>query len=76
MWSQLAADRVSPKRQRESRDLLPPAAEIHDAVQPRLVIRQLAFMNDQSRFVLPFQHLRNDLIEGDHFGFYSRRKQL
>ena len=29
----LAADRIAPKRQRQSGHLLPPPAEIHDAVQ-------------------------------------------
>ena len=41
-----------------------------------LVVGQLAFVDDQSGFVLAFQHLRNDLVEGDHFGFDAGSEQL
>ena len=45
-------------------------------MQSGFIVGQLAFVNDQSRFVLPFQHLRNDLIERDHFGLNSGSKEL
>ncbi len=55
---------------------VPPLAEIDDAMQTGLVIGELAFMNDESGFVLAFEHLRNDLVEGDDFGFNSGGEEL
>ena len=74
--SKCAADRIPTERQRQACHLLPPSSEIDDAVQTRLVVGQLAFMNDQPGFVLAFQYLRDDLVERNDFGFNSRREKL
>jgi len=74
--AQRAPDRVSPERQRQSRDFLPPPAKIDDAVQPRLVVGELAFVDDESGLVFAFQNLRDDLIEGDNFYLNPRREQF
>ena len=49
---------------------------IDNAVQPGFVIRELAFMNDQARFKLAIQHLRNNLVERHNFRLNPRRKEL
>ena len=33
-------------------------------------------MDDQSGFVLPFDNLRDDLVEGHHFHFNARSEEL
>ena len=71
-----AANRIASQGQRQTGHLSPPLAEIHNAVQSRLVVGQLAFVNDESGFVLAFEHLRNDLIEGNNFGFDAGSEQL
>ena len=71
-----AADGVSAERQRQARDFQPPLAEIDDAMQSGLVVGELAFVNDQTGLVLPFQNLRNDLIEGNDFHFDAGREQF
>ncbi len=57
-------------------DLLPPPAQIYDAVQSGFVISQLAFVNDESGFELAFEHLGDDLVEGHDFGFDSGSKKV
>src|SRR6267378_856567 len=52
-----SANRVSAERQGQAGYFLPPLAQIDDALQSRLAIRQLAFVNDESSFVLAFEHL-------------------
>ena len=71
-----ATDGVSSERQRQSGDFLPPAAEIDDAVQSRLVVSELAFVDDEAGFVFAFENLRDDLIEGDDFHFNAGREQF
>jgi hypothetical protein len=38
-------------------------------VQSRFVVGQLPFVDDEAGFVLAFQHLRNDLVEGHDVSF-------
>ena len=71
-----AADGVAAKRQRQAGHFLPPLAQIHDALQPGFRIGELAFVNDQPGFVFAFEHLRNDLIEGNDFGFNPGREEF
>src|ERR1035441_7462306 len=52
------------------------SAAIHDAVHARLVVGQLAFVNDQAGLVLAFEHLRDDLVERDDLGLDAGSKQL
>src|SRR4029077_16637652 len=75
-WTQSTTDGVAPKWQRQAGHLLPPSAEIDNAVQSGPVIGQLAFMDDESSFVLAFEDLRNNLVEGHNFCLHSWRKQL
>ena len=55
---------------------MPPLAQVDDPMQTRLRIGQLAFVNDQSRFVLALEHLRDDLVEGHDLGFDPGGKEL
>ena len=71
-----AADRIASQRQRQAGHFLPPLAEIDNALQSRLVVGQLAFVNDQSSFELAFEHLRNDLVEGHDFGLDPGSEKL
>src|SRR5580700_11378034 len=71
-----AADRVASQRQRQACHLLPPPAEVDNAVQSGLVIGQLAFVDDQSSLVLALEHLWNDLVEGNNFSLHSGSKKL
>ena len=76
LGSEGAANGVAAERKRKAGHLSPPLAEIDHAVEARLVIGQLAFVNDESSLVLAFEYLRDDLIKGNHFGFHSGREQL
>src|SRR6266853_6244221 len=75
-WPQSAPDCVAPQRQRQARHLLPPLPKVHDAVQPRLVIRELAFVDDEPSLILTLEHLRNDLIERNNFGLNPGGKKI
>ena len=44
--------------------------------RPDLFVGELPFVNDQSGFVLSFEHLRDDLIKRDDFGFDARSKEV
>ena len=74
--AQAAADGVSSQRQRQAGDFLPPFAEVHNAVQAGLIVGELAFVDDQSGFVLARQHAGDDLIEGHDFGLDSGSEQF
>src|SRR5208337_4969457 len=71
-----AADGVASQRQRQPSHLLPPAAQVDDAMQAGFVVRQLAFMDDKSSFVLALEHLRNNLVEGHDFSLDPGSKKL
>ncbi len=71
-----AANCIAAQRQRQAGHLLPPLAEIDNAVQAGLVVGQLAFVNNQPSFVFSFEHLRDDLVEGNNFGFHSGSEKL
>src|SRR5581483_3324044 len=74
--AQAAPNRVAAQRQRKAGDFLPPLAEIDDAVETCLVVRQLSLVNDEASFVFSFEHLRDDLIERDNFGFDAGGKKI
>ena len=44
--------------------------------RPALAVGQLAFVDDESGFVLAIHDLRNDLVEGHDFGFNPGREKL
>src|ERR1700680_2461778 len=75
-WPQSAPDGVAPQRQRQTRNLLPPLSKVHDAVQSRLVISELALVDDEPSLILTLEHLRNNLIEGNNFGLNPRGKKI
>ena len=56
--AQRAPNRISAQRKRQARHLLPPLAQVDDAVQPCLRVGELAFVDDQSGFVFALEHLR------------------
>src|SRR2546425_2621005 len=66
---------ISSQRQRQAGHSQPPLAQIYNAMQPALVVGQLAFMNDEACVVLALQHLRDDLVERHHIGLDARREQ-
>ena len=71
-----AAYRIAAKWKRQSGHLQPPLAKVHNSVQARAVVSQLAFVNDQASFIFSLQHRWNNLIERNHFSFDAGRKQL
>ena len=73
--SQAAANRISSQRQRQAGHFLPPPAQIDDAMQSRLVVGELSFVDDQAGLVLAFEHLRDDLVEGHDLGFNAREQR-
>ena len=74
--TEAAADRISSQRQRQPGDLLPPPAQIDNALQTGFRVTQLAFVNDKPGFLLAFEHLRNDLVERHNLGFYVGSEEL
>ncbi len=44
--AEAAADGVASEGQRQAGGLLPPLAEVHDAVQAGLIVGELAFVDD------------------------------
>src|SRR5215469_13202516 len=76
LWTKRAPDTVASKRKRQACHFLPPLAEIDDAMQAGFVVGELALVNDETGLVLPFQHLRNDLIEANNFGVDAGSEQL
>src|SRR4051812_29466917 len=54
LFAQTAADGVAAERQRKSVLVSPPLSEIDDLVQPGFRERELAFVDDESGFVLAF----------------------
>src|SRR6266404_8061701 len=75
-WTERAPDGISAERQRQSGNFLPPPAEIDDAMQSGFVIRELAFMDDETCFVFTLENLRNDLIEGNDLHLNAGREQF
>ena len=69
--AQAATNRVASQWQRQPSYFLPPLAEIHDAMQSRFVVGQLAFVNNEAGLLSAIQHLRDDLVERDDIGFDS-----
>src|SRR5579872_2327520 len=45
-------------------------------MKARLVVRQLPFVNNKPCFKLTLKHLRNDLVERDHFRFDAGCEKL
>src|ERR1700683_2793063 len=74
--AQRAANRVPSQRQRQARHFLPPFPQVNNAVQSRLVIGQLPFVDDKSSLILALEYLRNNLIEGHDLSLHSRSKEL
>ena len=66
--AQRAANSITAQRQRESSLIAPPLAHIEDAMQSLAVEGELAFVNDQSGFVLTLENFGDDLVEGNGFG--------
>src|SRR5258708_5990426 len=76
VWAESAPNSIAPQRQGQAGNLLPPLSQVHDPVQTRLVIGQLPFVDDQSRFILTLKYLRDDLVEGHNFRLNARSKKL
>ena len=74
--SQRPPDSIAAQRQRKPGNFLPPFPEIHNAMQPGLVISELPLVNDQPSLMFAFEHLRNNHVEGNHFHFHARSKKL
>ena len=73
---EIAADGVAAERQRQAGLIAPPAPEIDDAVQPGLVVGELALVDDQPGLVLAGEHFGNDLVEGNDYGLDLGREEL
>src|ERR1700723_1752373 len=71
-----AADGIPAERSPAAGFFLPPSTEVDHAVQAGFVVRELALMNDEAGFVLPFENLRNDLIERNNLHLNTGREQL
>src|SRR5438046_8686195 len=63
LLTEFALDDVAAEGQRQSCLLLPPFPEIEDLVQTHLAVRQLAFVDQQSGFVLAALNIFEYLIE-------------
>ena len=63
--AEILANHVSAKRQRQPGLILPPHAEIGDEVQPLILERELSFVDDEPRVVLPGRDRVDDLVERD-----------
>src|SRR5712691_2250698 len=73
--AEATTDGISSEGQRQPGYFLPPSSQINDALQARLCITQLAFVDDEPGFLLALQNLWNDLVEGHHVSLYSRCKE-
>src|SRR5438876_3473485 len=67
---------ISAEWQRKAGHVAPPFTAIENFLQSSLTVGELSFMNDEASFILSFEDLRNDLIEGNHFCFHVRSKKL
>ena len=65
--AEIAADDVAAQRQRQARLLLPPHAQIDDQVQPLVLKRELAFVDDQPGVEFAGRDRGDDLVERHDF---------
>ena len=64
-----AANGIAAERKRQPGCIAPPLAHVDARGAVRLwSIGELAFVDDESGFVLAFEYLGNDLVEGDDLG--------
>src|SRR5260370_19966338 len=73
--SEIAAHYVSTQRQWQARFLLPPDSQIDHQVQPLVLKRELAFVDNQPSFKSSRGHGRNDLVARDDFVLDSDRQE-
>src|SRR5258708_11621706 len=76
VWAEREPNSIAPQRHGQAGYFLPPLSQVHDPVQTRFVVGQLTFVNDQSRFILTLEYLRDDLVEGYNFRLDAWSKKL
>src|SRR5208282_2166484 len=74
--AQSPAHGVATQGEREAGELLPPDAQVDDAMQPKLRKEELSFMNEQTRFDNIVLHGFDDFVEGQNDRFKIGLKEF